>query len=96
MSDVAQQHETGHLEGHDKAITIIVNGQPKVVKEEELSFEQLVSIAYDGNPPGGENWEFTVTYRKGHGHKPEGSLQPGETVKVKDGMIFNVTGTDKS
>ncbi|WP_408626473.1 multiubiquitin domain-containing protein [Amycolatopsis thermoflava] len=39
---------------------------------------------------------FTVTFRRGSGHKPEGTLRPGETVKVKEGMIFNVTATDKS
>lgn len=39
---------------------------------------------------------YTVTYRKGDGHKPEGTLTEGERVKVKDGMIFNVTATDKS
>ena len=46
--------------------------------------------------PGGENVTFTVTYRRGDGHKPEGSLVDGECVPVKDGMIFNVTRTDKS
>jgi Multiubiquitin len=39
---------------------------------------------------------FTVTYRRGEGNKPEGTLVEGETVKVKEGMIFNVTATDKS
>ena len=39
---------------------------------------------------------FTVTYTRGEGHKPQGTLVEGETVKVKDGMIFNVTATDKS
>jgi hypothetical protein len=76
--------------------TIIVNGQEKTTTEKELSFEEVVSIAYDGNPPTGPNWEFTVTYRRGHGNKPEGSLIPGQSVKVKEGMIFNVRATDKS
>ena len=82
--------------GPDKEITIIVNGREKVVpKNEELSFEQLVSLAFD-DPPSGQNIVFTITYRKGHGNKPEGTLTEGETVKAKDGMIFNVTATDKS
>lgn len=88
--------ERGEEEKKGKQATVVINGQPKVVEAKELSFEQLVSLAYDGNPPSGENWEFTITYRKGEGRKPQGSLQPNESVKVKDGMIFNVTGTDKS
>ena len=82
-------------EGH-KPTPIVVNGQEKTVTVEAISFDELVSLAYDGNPPTGDNWSFTITYRRGHGNKPEGSLLEGETVKVKKGMIFNVTGTDQS
>jgi hypothetical protein len=39
---------------------------------------------------------FTITYRRGQGNKPEGTLDDGDTVKLKEGMIFNVTATDKS
>jgi len=75
---------------------VIINGQEKTTAEKELTFEEVVSLAYDGDPPTGENWEFTVTYRRGHGGKPEGSLVAGGSVKVKEGMIFNVRATDKS
>lgn len=79
-----------------KDITIIVNGREKTVpKNDDLTFNELVVLAFD-NPPSGENIVFTITYRKGHGNKPEGSLAEGESVKAKDGMIFNVTPTDKS
>ena len=80
---------------HDKEFTITVNGRQKVVTEKELSFEQIVALAFD-NPPTGPNIVFTITYRRGEGNKPEGTLLPGEKVKIKDGMIFNVTATDKS
>ena len=52
-------------------------------------------LAYD-NPPTGPNVLITVTYRRGHGEKPEGSLTEGASVRVKEGMIFNVAHTDKS
>ncbi len=81
--------------GQNKEITIIVNGRPKTVTTKELTFAQVVALAFD-NPPSGPNIVFTITYRKGEGHKPEGTLVEGGTVKVKDGMIFNVTATDKS
>lgn len=79
----------------DKDVTIIVNGRAKSVSEKEISFTEVVALAFD-NVPSGPNIEFTVTYRRGHGDKPEGSLVDGGTVKVKEGMIFNVTATDKS
>jgi Multiubiquitin len=82
-------------QGHDKVVMIIVNARPKEVTAKELSFAEIVALAFD-SPPIGENIVFTVTYRKGEGNKPEGTLVEGETVKIKDGMIFNVTATDKS
>lgn len=85
----------GHDDHHDKEITIVVNGREKTVTGKELTFAQLVALAFD-TPPTGENIVFTMTYRRGQGEKPEGSLVEGETVKIKKGMIFNVTATDKS
>lgn len=78
-----------------KTFEIIVNGRPKEVTEKEMSFEEVVTLAFS-NQPFGPNTLFTITYRRGEGNKPEGSLVAGQTVKVKEGMIFNVTATDKS
>lgn len=78
-----------------KHYEVVVNGRTKVVTTDELNFEQVLELAYDP-VPSGPNWIFTVTYRRGTGHKPEATLRPGEKVKVKTGMIFNVTATDKS
>jgi Multiubiquitin len=80
---------------NNKSITIIVNGREKEVAEKEISFAEIVALAFD-NPPTGPNIVFTVTFRRGQDHKPEGTLVEGETVEVKKGMIFNVTATDKS
>ncbi len=60
----------------------------------ELTFAQVVALAPD--LPTGPNVIFTVTFKRGHGNKPEGTLTEGETVKVKEGMIFNVTATLQS
>jgi copper(I)-binding protein len=81
-----------HEHGGHKDVTIVVNGREKAVAKDDVSFAEIVALA---NLPGGPNVAFTVTYRRGEGNK-EGTLVEGETVKVKDGMIFNVTGTDKS
>lgn len=95
MATVTDKKDKPEKPAHET--TIIVNGQEKTTTEKELTFEQVVSIAYDANPPTGPNWEFTVTYRRGHGEKPEGTLVAGgEPVEVKEGMIVNVRATDKS
>lgn len=89
-----QEHSDKEL-GRSKEFTVIVNGRQKVVTSRELSFAEIIALAYD-NPPTGPNFVFTITYRRGEGNKPEGTLVAGETVKIKEGMIFNVTATDKS
>lgn len=80
---------------HDHETTITVNSRPKQVTSKELTFEQVLGLAFDPVPTG-DNWEFTVGYRRGDGKKPAGTLSAGETLKVKDGMIIDVTATDKS
>jgi hypothetical protein len=81
-------------ETHD--ITIIVNGQKKVIHKKTVSYDDVVNLAYDNNPPTGPNIVFAVTYKRGVDSKPEGTLLANESVRVKGGMIFNVTSTDKS
>lgn len=96
-----QPQHPGHTEHgappeHVHKVTIIVNAQEKTVSSKEITFEQVVALAYDGHPPQGDNWVFTVTYRRGDHESPQGSLVAGARVKVKKGMVFNVTATDKS
>ena len=79
--------------GHQ--VTIVVNTREKIWTEKEITFEQVLALAFDPIPTG-DNWSFTVGYRRGQGNKPEGSLTAGDSVRVKDGMIFNATATDKS
>jgi hypothetical protein len=81
--------------GKPKVYKIIVNGRQKEVSTKKLTFDQVVALAF--NPvPSGPNVQFTVTYRKGPRKNPDGSMTEGETVRVKDGMIFDVTETNKS
>ena len=80
--------------GH-KDYTIIVNGRQKVVHKQELSFDEVVKLAFE-NPPTGPNVIITVTYTGAAGPKPDGTLARGGHVKIKDGTVFNVSATDKS
>lgn len=84
-----------HNEHDAKTVTIIVNGREREVEKGDLSYEQVVNIAYNNNPPQGENVIITVKYSRAEGNK-NGTLLPGGTVKAKEGMIFDVTATDKS
>lgn len=77
---------------HQHEHTVIVNGRPKKVSADELSYEEVVALAFE-NPPSGENVAITVSWR--HGNQ-SGTLTPGKTVRVQDGMKFDVTATDKS
>jgi hypothetical protein len=78
----------------EKATTIFVNTREKHVAGKEISFEQVVRLAYDPVPTG-PMIEITVTYRKGE-HGKQGTLTAGGTVKLHEDMAFNVVVTDKS
>lgn len=78
-----------------KPVTIIVNGEAHEVPKEEITFAEVVALAYPGGPQG-PNIIYSVTYRKGPDSKPKGILAEGGSVKVKNGMIFDVRVTDKS
>lgn len=81
--------------GQNKEFKIIVNAREKIFKGREISFEQVVELAFPKAVPN-PNIVYTVTYKRGEGNKPEGSMDRGDTVKVKEGMQFSVTQTDKS
>ena len=78
-----------------RAIGIVVNGRAREVKPGRIGFEQLLDLAFP-TAPTGPDVSFTVSYRKGPKNRPEGSLLPGQSVHVIEGMTFNVSATDKS
>lgn len=87
-----------HSEGGDETgrpVTFIVNAREHTTSAKTLTFEEIVALAFPATPAG-PNVLFTISYRRGHGQKPEGSLLAGDDVKVKDGMVFVVSATDKS
>ncbi len=81
--------------GKHRDIPIIVNGRLKDWHQKTISFKELVVLAF-GIVSDNPNTCYTITYSRGHGHKPNGSLVEGEVIKVKPKMIFNVSATDKS
>ena len=79
---------------HDETYDITLNGRARSVTQDELSFEQAIALAFP-DPPTGPQVMFTVAYRRAEGNE-SGSLTAGTSVKLKEGMIFDVTATDKS
>jgi hypothetical protein len=81
--------------GHTKEFTIIVNTREKTWDKKEISFEEVVILAF-GSYSNDENVVYTVTYFRGEKSHHEGSLVKGQSVSVKDEMIFNVSQSNKS
>ena len=90
LPDGNHQHEPHH----GGRVEIIVNGEAKHIGSREVSYSEVVRLAYP-NPPTPDT-VFTVTYR--HAVKPhEGSLVEGQSVEVREeGTLFNVYATNKS
>lgn len=81
--------------GKPRQVIIIVNGREKPWKENEISFEQVVILAF-GTMVENQNTIYTVTYKGGPESNPQGTMVKGDKVFVKNKMVFNVTATDKS
>lgn len=81
----------------DKLITIIVNGINKQLRVgiRDLSYEEIVNLAY-GNYDESDRVIYTVAYSNGPKENPKGTLVKGQKAKVREGMIFNVSRSDKS
>lgn len=86
--------QTDEAKPDAKLVTIFVNTRRHEVAKDEVSYEDVVKLAYPDGPTG-PNVGYTVLYQRGHGNK-DGALGPGQSVKVKHGMSFDVTPTDLS
>lgn len=75
-----------------KTVTIIVNTRAQRWSEKKISFEEVVELAFPGQPydPAGT----TVEYSRGHG--ADHALRPGKSVEVKEGMVFDVEPANRS
>ncbi len=84
------------LAEYDKDLRIIVNGRRKEVHKRRLTFAEVVRLAFP-DAPTSDSIIYTVAYRNGGNERhPEGTIVAGESVRIKDGTIFDVTATDKS
>jgi hypothetical protein len=76
-------------------VTIIVEGTAHEWHKKKISYTEVVTLEvpdYALHP----EITYSVKYTNGPNHHPEGMLVKGESVKVRDGMIFSVSETGQS
>jgi hypothetical protein len=78
-----------------KEVTIIVNGTPHEWPLREITYAQVVTLDVPDYPQHPEI-TYSVKYKNGPSHKPEGTLSPGGKVEVKDREVFSVSPTGQS
>lgn len=76
-------------------VVIIVNGSPKKWQKKQISFVEVIVLAY-GNFIDKPTMVYTVAFEDGPKQNPEGSMVKGDSVLIKNKMIFHATATDKS
>lgn len=94
-STTIKEHTEINKLGKPKETEIIVNGRSKIYEGKQISFTEVVKLAFP-NYIESDRTIYTVTYSRGMADKPQGTLVKGQSVNVKHKMIFNVTQTDKS
>ncbi len=92
---IKQQPQEVDRKKGDEFFHIIVNAREKEVRQEVLSFDEITKIAFP-TPDGISNPIFTVSFKNADQKPSEGTLVAGESVKIKNGTIFNVTRTGQS
>jgi len=83
---------TENVDDQHGNVTIIVNTRSHSWTEKRITFEQVIEIAFPGQPYNPEG--TTVEVSRGHG--PDHSLRPGESVEAKEGMTFDVEPATRS
>jgi hypothetical protein len=76
----------------NKTVTIFVNTNEKQVPHEKITYATLIDLAF----PGATGTNYIVKYYKGNSDNLTGTLAPGSSVMVKDGMDFRITGSGES
>ena len=80
---------------HPHAVSIIINARRHTWAKKEISFEEVVELAYPGQPLTDAD-TVTVRYTRGHGGHGAGTLTAGHSVPVKEGMVFDAVRTSRS
>ncbi len=77
------------------AVTIVVNTRSHEWNDKEITYQQVYDLAFP-NEPLADGDVARIEYTRGHRGSGDGKLAPGESVKVKKDMVFNVYVTVRS
>lgn len=95
MENQIKTNETKDSNPSPTKINIVVNGREKIWTEVEISFDQVIILAFGSIFPD-PNVIYTVTYKLIDGDKTGGTMVKGDIIKAKKGMIFNASSTNRS
>jgi len=76
-------------------LTIIVNASLKTLHQEDLTFSEIVSLAFPNYNPT-DNMAYTVTYSGAKATPSAGTLSFGDTIHITNNTNFNVTQSGQS
>ncbi len=76
-----------------KTKMVYVNGRFVDLKQKRITYDEVCMLAHG---PSSMPGVATVTYFRGPKRKPEGSLQPGESVALADKISFTCVHTNKA
>ena len=76
-----------------KSITIIINGRSYDFDKKEISYEEVLNLANINHSS--QNTMVIIVFERADNDQ-EGTLSSGDSIKVKEGMVFNVSTTNKS
>lgn len=88
-NDGKERPET-HGRPEPSSFHIIVNARAREVTGESISYSQIVSLAFPDDP-GASQYLYSVHYVGPH--VPDGTLAEGQSVKLENGMKFDVSKT---
>ena len=78
-----------------KEIEIYVRGRKHLYPKEKIRYREVVDLGYP-NGKHGPLFEYDVSWKDGPKEQEEGTLKEGDSVRVVEGMRFDVKFTDRS
>lgn len=75
--------------------TIIVNGQEDKEAKKTLTFVEVLNLAFPIPRPIPDT-DYSITFKNAASSPRNGQLNPGGSVEVRNGTMFDVTPTNKS
>lgn len=80
-----------HRDKEHKLFDIVVNARAHRVQGPKISYREVVNLAFPGDL--GKTLYLVHYFSPGNG---EGTLMDGHSVKVVEGMVFDVSATNRS